>query len=126
MKTKTAKTLPKTDLEIDNGGLYLQRVRCGKKNCKCAHGEKHLACYFFTRINGKLTKTYVRKSELLSFSEVVKEARERRVQNRLIFKSGNELIKQIRKQIKELEAFNKLSPDEMLSVLFSDENKEIK
>lgn len=80
--TKNAKALPKTASQIDNGGLYLQRVRCGKPNCKCARGELHTAYYFFTRRRGKLTKTYVRKAEVEEFSRLVEEAADRRREKR--------------------------------------------
>ena len=80
--TKNAKLLPKTANQIRNGGLYLQRVRCGKPNCKCACGELHTAYYFFTRRGKKLTKTYVRKADVEEFSKLVKESADRRKEDR--------------------------------------------
>lgn len=71
---KYVKTLPKNHTQIYNGGLYRQWVKCGKKNCKCARGERHEAYYFFTREFGKLTKTYVRKTEREAFVEILNEA----------------------------------------------------
>lgn len=71
---KYTKTLSKNYTQIYNGGVYSQWVRCGKKNCKCARGEKHEAYYFFTREFGKLTKTYVRKAEREAFAEILNEA----------------------------------------------------
>jgi hypothetical protein len=66
--------LPKTAVEILNGGIYRQRIRCGKRNCRCANGERHIGYYFFTRSNGKLRKKYIRKDQLENFTKIVIEA----------------------------------------------------
>lgn len=100
-KTKTRKLLPKTSFDVPNGGIYLQRVRCGKKNCKCARGETHQAYYFFTRINGKLTKTYIRKAELEEFSQIVCEAQYWRWSQKFVFKRSNEAMKRVRNYLRE-------------------------
>jgi hypothetical protein len=100
MPIKFIKTLPKTNTQIRNGGLYRQWVRCGKKNCKCARGEKHEAYYFFTREAGKLTKTYVKKAEREAFAEIVNEARFWRMF--LMPKRRPQLIYEFRKQLDEL------------------------
>jgi len=61
MKTKTPNSLPK----ILPGTVHAQFVRCGKLNCKCSRGELHGAYYYhFVRIRGKLTKRYVKASEV--------------------------------------------------------------
>lgn len=101
MKTKTAKMLPKTAREIVNGGVYLQRVRCGKQNCRCASGELHSAFYFFTRQQGKLTKFYIRKSELKHFRWLINQASEERKLIRGMTKSNQQLLKQFRQFLRE-------------------------
>jgi len=101
MKTKTAKVLPKTAGEIANGGVYAQRVRCGKSNCKCAGGELHTAFYFFTRRCGKLIKFYVRKAEIKEFTEIVHQARADRKLHHQTSKSNFELLKQLREILRE-------------------------
>ncbi len=108
MQTKTAKTLPKTASDIQNGGLYLQRVRCGKRNCKCARGETHSAYYFFARRSGKLTKTYVRKSEVKMFSELVKTATNERAERRQVSRSSRELLEHLRESVRLYEQTAKL------------------
>ncbi len=108
MKTKTRKMLPKTASEIENGGLYSQRIRCGKRNCKCARGETHTAFYFFTRRNRKLVKTYIRKSEMKAFSEMVDLANVERTQKRMFMKESSELFKQLRESVREYEQMTKL------------------
>ncbi len=101
MKNKTVKMLPKTASEIQNGGLYLQRVRCGKQNCKCARGESHTAYYFFTRRGRKLTKFYIRKSELKSFATLANQAAEERKVIRRTTKSNQQLLKNLRQLLHE-------------------------
>ena len=96
MKTKTQKMLPKTTGEIQNGGLYSQRVRCGKSNCKCARGEHHTAFYFFTRRCGKLVKLYVRKAEVEAFSKIVEEASIQRRDRRQAVRVSIKLLSRLR------------------------------
>ncbi len=108
MKTKKAKVLPKTTNDIQNGGLYVQRVRCGKANCKCARGETHSAYYFFTRRNGKLVKFYVRKTDVAAFSELVNLASVERAQARQTAQSSSALLKRLRESVREYELMAKL------------------
>ncbi len=108
MQTKSEKVLPKTADEITNGGLYSQRVRCGKKNCKCARGETHSAYYFFTRRNGKLVKIYVRKADVEAFSELINLAMVERAQRRQSSQSSRALLKRLRESVREFELKTKL------------------
>ena len=103
MKTKTVKMLPKTAGEIANGGLYIQRVRCGKQNCKCARGETHPAYYFFTRRAGKFIKIYVRKSEFNEFAHLVVQAATKRNERRQTAKVNLNLLKELRRALRERE-----------------------
>lgn len=104
MKTKTRKLLPKTTDEITNGGLYLQRVRCGKRNCKCSRGEMHPAYYFFTRRNGKFVKFYVRRSEFDEFAHLVVQATTKRKERRQTAKINLNLLKELRRVLRERES----------------------
>lgn len=56
------KALPK--IEALPGSLHVQRVKCGKSNCRCARGEGHAAYYRFWREDGRLRKAYVRRVDL--------------------------------------------------------------
>jgi len=96
MKTKSEKVLPKTMSQITNGGVYAQRVRCGKSNCKCARGETHTGFYFYTRRNGKLIKFYIRKAEVAGFSRLVKQATTEARARRQSAKDSVELLKTFR------------------------------
>jgi len=93
MKTKSVKVLPKTAIEIQNGGVYVQAVRCGKHNCKCSSGDTHTGYYFFTRRNGKLVKFYIRKAEVIGFSRLVDQATAEARRRRQAVKSATELLK---------------------------------
>lgn len=108
MRPKPTKMLPKTAEEIFDGGVYVQHVRCGKSNCKCARGETHTAHYFFSRRNGKLTKTYVRKADVEAFTEIVNQAKETRAQKRTATKQSKELLKRLRESVREYEQTTKL------------------
>ena len=96
MKTKSVKVLPKTANEIQNGGVYSQSLRCGKRNCKCSSGDTHTGYYFFTRRNGKLTKFYIRKDELVGFSRLVDQAIAKARTRRQAVKGATELLKTFR------------------------------
>jgi hypothetical protein len=101
MKTKTAKMLPKTVEQITNGGIYIQRVRCGKSNCKCARGTLHTGHYFFTRLNGKLIKRYIRKAEFAVFFSLVNEARAGRRDRRQVLRNSAEMLKGFRLELSD-------------------------
>jgi hypothetical protein len=96
MKTKSEKMLPKTVEQITNGGIYSQRVRCGKSRCKCSRGESHQAYYFFTRRNGKLVKFYIRKAEFQQFTFLVVQANSEREKRRRVSKDNVELLRRFR------------------------------
>jgi hypothetical protein len=101
MRTKIRKMLPKTIWEISNGDIYKQAVRCGKANCKCARGEKHVAYYFFTRIDGKLTKTYIRKAKLEDFKRIADRAADDRNKDRRLNREADSLLRRMRRSIRE-------------------------
>jgi hypothetical protein len=101
MKTKSVKVLPKTAAEIENGGVYSQRVRCGKDGCKCARGETHTAYYFFTRRNKKLIKIYIRKAELSSFLHIVNKAKAEKVNEQRVTKADLDLLKEMREILRD-------------------------
>jgi hypothetical protein len=105
MKTKSEKMLPKTEREIQNGGLYAQAVRCGKPTCKCSRGETHSAFYFFTRRKGKLIKIYVRKAEVEEFARLVARASLERYARRQMAKTNTQLLRGLRQSLYEKQGF---------------------
>jgi len=45
------------------GSIYELRNTCGKKNCKCTKGEKHLSLYIQQTTKGKKKKTLISKPD---------------------------------------------------------------
>jgi hypothetical protein len=54
----------KSAIKILPGHVARVRIRCGKPNCKCARGERHIAFYYVTYADGLRSRRYVRKSEV--------------------------------------------------------------
>ncbi len=112
MKAKTAKSLPKTIGEITTGGVYLQRVRCGKSNCKCARGAPHTAYYYFASRDGKLCKFYIRKDELAGFSCLLEQSIAERKRRRQAAIGAVELLRKFRASLSENDRLIKASTGE--------------
>lgn len=55
--------LPK--ISILRGTVHAQMIRCGRSNCRCTRGQLHGPYYYrFFREGDKLTKKYVKLSEV--------------------------------------------------------------
>jgi hypothetical protein len=63
-------------IEALPGSLHVQRVKCGKKKCRCARGELHEAVYRFWRERGRLRKAYVRRRDLEAVKAGIEKWRE--------------------------------------------------
>jgi hypothetical protein len=47
---------------LDNKTCRLESIRCGKENCKCAHGKLHGPYWYsYTRVKDKVTSHYIGK-----------------------------------------------------------------
>lgn len=57
---------PKATIKIDlePGHVAQVRVRCGKPNCKCMHGQRHIAHYHVWRCDGVRYRRYVRRADV--------------------------------------------------------------
>lgn len=102
MKIKTEKMLPKTM----TGTVHEQYVRCGKPNCKCSRGELHGAYYYhFVRVGGRLTKRYLKATEV----EAVRSAvHARQIEEKNWRKENDELwrkLRLMRSQLQEMKNF---------------------
>ena len=93
--------LPK--IEPLPGSLHLQRVKCGKPNCRCAGGEGHAAFYRFWRERGKLRKVYVRRSDVETVRAGLARWREGRQLTRALL-SGRDAAEALRQQRETLRA----------------------
>jgi hypothetical protein len=48
---------------IENKTYRLESIRCGKENCKCAHGKLHGPYWYsYTRVEDKVTSQYIGKN----------------------------------------------------------------
>jgi hypothetical protein len=65
-RTQDKQLSPKTIPDKLPGTVQPQYVRCGKPNCKCAHGELHGPYWYrlWREWDGKQHKEYVRKSDV--------------------------------------------------------------
>jgi hypothetical protein len=105
MKIKTGNLLPK----MLPGSVHAQMVRCGKGTCKCARGELHGAYYYlFVRVNGKLTKRYLKTHEVeqvraacLAWRE---EKRARSAQSRETWRHLREINARLRDVLKQADS----------------------
>jgi hypothetical protein len=64
LKNKIQNSLPK--IQPLPGVICLQKIKCGKPNCRCANGLLHDGYYYhFYYVRGKLHKKYVKKADVL-------------------------------------------------------------
>jgi intergrase/recombinase len=60
LETINQKQAPK----ILSGHVAVKRIRCGKSNCRCARGAKHIAYYHVTYAEGGRQRQYIRRGEV--------------------------------------------------------------
>lgn len=99
MKTKNENSLPKI---TTGGSVHVQYVSCGKTNCKCKTGKLHGPYYYyFTRIDGKLRKRYLKRHEI---ERTIQYCLEQRKFRELFRESTRQTWKQLREIQEELRA----------------------
>lgn len=106
MKNKTENLLPK----MLPGSVHVQYVRCGKATCKCARGELHGAYYYhFARVDGKLTKRYLKAHEVEQIRVACqarrKEESAKRKQSRETWQLIREMSARLRDVLKQVDSF---------------------
>lgn len=57
LRSKLAKLVH--DAPMLRGSLTTRRITCGKPNCRCARGEKHLCLYLTCSRGGRVEQCYV-------------------------------------------------------------------
>lgn len=99
MKNKTENLLPK----MLPGSVHEQYVRCGKSTCKCARGELHGAYYYhFARVNGELTKRYLKAHEVEQMQAACRAWREEKRVRRVQSRETRQLIKEINARLRDV------------------------
>jgi hypothetical protein len=68
--------------DLLNGHIQKRRVKCGKSNCKCVRGEKHIAFYHVWDTDGRRYQKYIRRSEVEKIRAACKNYRELQAQIR--------------------------------------------
>jgi hypothetical protein len=89
----------KATIKMLPGHVARVRVRCGKPNCRCAHGARHVAHYHVWRSDGVRFRRYVRRSEVettraacAAHRELQTELRIGRGQYRMILALAREVL----------------------------------
>lgn len=96
--TKVAELLPKIP------ALVRHPVRCGKPNCRCAHGQLHEAWRLYWRgPNGRQRFRHVPKVELDAVRAILAERRHQRMLDRLTLRFGRERVRRLEQWLREHE-----------------------
>jgi|ERR1043165_171994 hypothetical protein len=87
MLESTANTDTKTKLENSaikmlSGFVARVKIRCGKSNCRCSRGVRHVAYYHVTYSSGARLRRYVRRDEVSKLREACEAHRELQAQLR--------------------------------------------
>lgn len=98
MKTKNQKSTTKTP-PLLAGYIERRAVRCGRRNCRCARGQKHNAHYLVWHCDGQRYRRYIRRADLAetrasntAHRELQAELREGRARHRALLSRARELI----------------------------------
>lgn len=97
-KIKTADLLGK----ISAGTVHRQLKKCGKSNCKCARGERHLSFYHFVRVDGKLKVRYLRKSEVAKVRLICLSRRQDQKTMRMFERMSWKRFREFRDDLREM------------------------
>jgi hypothetical protein len=101
MENKTEDLLPK--ISARDGTVHRQFVRCGKASCKCARGELHGAYYYhFIRVNGKLTKRYLKAHQVEQMQVACSARREVERTRREHSRQSWQLIRDLKARLRDL------------------------
>jgi hypothetical protein len=101
MENKTEDLLPK--IAAHGGTVHRQFIRCGKASCKCARGELHGAYYYhFVRVNGKLTKRYLKAHEVEQMQVACLARREEKRTRHADSRAAWLLIREMKARLRDL------------------------
>ena len=84
------------------GHVAAVRIRCGKPNCRCSRGARHLAYYHVTYLCGVRSRKYVRRSQLAEVRAACEAHRTLQVELRAGRAEYKELLAQTRRLVKLL------------------------
>jgi hypothetical protein len=81
--------------EITPGKITRLKVKCGKKGCRCAQGERHDAVFLYVSKGGPLRRIWLPKDEIPSVTEKSERYRRFRADRVALGKSLKTLLAQI-------------------------------
>jgi hypothetical protein len=110
---KSKKSLPKTLPETLPGAVCLQRVCCGKPNCHCARGQKHVAFYRFWWEDGRQRKEYVRRADLRAVRAACRRNRDQVVGDRSLLRNAKRAVQFMIARLQEMAHDGEESDDEV-------------
>jgi hypothetical protein len=84
------------------GFLARVKIRCGKSNCRCSRGVRHVAYYHVTYSSGARLRQYVRRDQVSKLREACEAHREMQAQLRAGRAEYKELLAETRKLVKLL------------------------
>ncbi len=90
-------------IKILPGFVATVRIRCGKSNCRCERGDRHVAHYRVTYCDGVRSRRYVRRDQLAEVLAACEAHRELQAQLRAGRTEYKELLAQTREFIKLLD-----------------------
>jgi hypothetical protein len=82
------------------GFVTTVRIRCGKPNCRCARGDRHIAHYQVTYRNGARSRKYVRSDQVADVREACQAHKDLQAQLRAGRAEYKQLLAQTRKLVK--------------------------
>lgn len=89
-------------IKILPGHIAAVRIRCGKPNCRCTRGHKHVAHYLVSYHSGARFRRYVRRDQLAEVLAACEAHRELQSQLRAGRAEYKELLAQTRNLAKLL------------------------
>lgn len=78
------------------GFVATVRIRCGKRNCRCTNGERHIAHYLVSYLGGVRFRKYVRRDQVGEVLAACEAHRELQAQLRAGRAEYKELLAQTR------------------------------
>jgi len=84
------------------GFVATVRVRCGRSNCRCTRGDRHVAHYHVTYNAGLRFRKYVRRNQVRDVQDACQAHRDLQAQLRAGRAEYKELLAQTRKLAKLL------------------------
>lgn len=84
------------------GYVATVRIRCGKPNCRCTRGDRHIAHYYVVYRSGGRFRKYVRRGQVQEMRAACEAHRHLQTQLRAGRAEYRELLAQTRKLVKLL------------------------